>query len=132
MFSEFDNYLNLDFLVDYWYDEGLGIALTLLSKFDEADWEGLKKAWTSRRKEWQVRCAEVLDLTGHRISTEILINLLTSSDDDVVVAAADSLRSKGDFQLDVNSIERLANLSKHGSAPVKAVLANLLGQLGVK
>lgn len=132
MFAEFDDYLHLELLVDYWYDEGLGIASALLSRFDEQDWTELKKVCASRAREWQVRCAEVLDLTDHPVSTEVLIGLLASSNDDVVVAAADSLRSKRDFQLHVNSIERLTNLSRQGSAPVRAVLDSLLARFGVK
>jgi hypothetical protein len=130
MFSEFDNYLELEFLVDYWYDEGTGIASDLLSKFGEQDWKELKRQCLSRADAWKIRCAEVLDLVSHPVSTEILVELMESKEDDVVVAAADSLRSKGDIQLTADSIERLRGLSKHGSAPVKAVLNALLNQLG--
>lgn len=130
MFSEFDNYLNLEFLVDYWYDEGTGIASALLSKFGEQDWKELKDQYAARAEAWQVRCAEVLDLVSHPVSTEILIELLESKSDDVVVAAADSLRSKGDTQVSADSIDRLRSLAERGSAPIKAVLNNLLRQLG--
>lgn len=130
MFSEFDSYLKLEFLVDYWCDEGSGIASSMLSKFDEQDWMELKEQCLPRDEGWRIKCAEVLDLASHPISTEILLELLASREDDVVIAAADSLRSKSGVQLTANSVERLANLAQQGSAPVKAVLGNLLSQLG--
>lgn len=130
MFMEFDDYLKLDFLVDYWYDEGMGIASRMLCKFGEQDWTELKEKCLSRLDPWKIRCAEVLELVSHPVSMDILIELLASQDDDVVVAAADSLRSKADVRLTLDSIERLRRLSANGSAPVKAVLSKLLSQLG--
>lgn len=131
MFSEFDEYLKLEFLIDYWSDEGINIASAMLEKFMDEDWNKLKNEYQTRTNEWQIKCAEVLDMVNHPISLEILIGLLAAKNDDVVVAAADSLRSKTNLKLPMNSIERLTSLSRQGSAPVKAVLVNLLGQLGL-
>ncbi|KAF0811230.1 hypothetical protein IGB42_04304 [Andreprevotia sp. IGB-42] len=131
MYTDFDNYLGLEFLVDYWYDEGTGMASSLLSKFNEQDWIDLKEQCKLRPDEWKVRCAEVLDLVSHPASTEILIDLLESDSDEVVLAAADSLRGKDTVQLSSEVIERLWNISKQGSAPVQAVLGGLFGRLGL-
>jgi len=130
MFSEFDDYLKLEFLADHWYDEGTNIASSMLSRFGAKDWKELAEQCPSRAHEWQVRCAEVLDLVNPPVSVDILLGFLASSSDDVVVAAADSLRSKSDIQLTTESIGRLKNLSTQGAAPVKAVLANLLARFG--
>ena len=130
MFSEFDDYLSLEFLTDYWYDEGTGIASSMLSRFSEQDWKDLSQQCGLRPHSWQIRCAETLDLVNHPTSTVILIELLSSANDDVVVAAVDSLRSKKDVDLNGEPVERLRKLSAQGSAPVKAVLTNFLTRLG--
>ena len=130
MFSEFDEYLKLEFLPDYWSDEGAGIASAMLSKFSEQDWRNLVEQYYSRLHAWQIRCAEVLDSVNHPASKDILIGLLASESDDVVVAAADSLRSMGDATLTSESVERLKKLSVQGSAPVRAVLEIFLNRRG--
>ncbi|WP_396267738.1 hypothetical protein [Ideonella sp.] len=130
MFREFDDYLNLEFLADYWYDEGTGIASRMLCKFAQQDWMELKEQCLSRADPWKIRCAEVLELVSHPVSRDVLVEFLASQNDDVVVAAADSLRSKDEVHLTLDSIERLRRLSAHGSAPVKAVLSRFLSQLG--
>ncbi|GLR14012.1 hypothetical protein GCM10007907_28020 [Chitinimonas prasina] len=132
MYADFDNYLGLEFLVDYWYDEGTGVASSLLSKFNEQDWIDLKEKCKLKSDEWKVRCAEVLDLASHPASTEVLIDFLGSESDEVVLAAADSLRGKNTVQLSSEVIERLWGISEKGSPPVQVVLRDLFGRLGLK
>jgi len=66
MFSELDDYISYDFLTDCWYDEGAGIASTMIPGFDNQAWGVQTEQCISQPTTWQ----------------------------DVVVAAADSLRSK--------------------------------------
>lgn len=132
MFDDFDNYLGLEFLVDYWYDEGVVIASTLLANFDDYAWNELAEKCSLRPVNWQIRCAEVLDLVTHPVSTMVLVKFLSSENDDVVVAAADSLRSKSDAHIPVDSIEKLKNLWFNGSPPVKAALGDFLSRMDKK
>lgn len=131
LFSVLDDHLKLEFLVDYWYDEGMGIASLILFKFDEDDWAELEKSCSARSVEWRIRCAHVLDLVDHEISTKILIEFLHSDAGDLVVAAADSLRSKGMTCLPLNRIEALKRLSAESSPPVRLVIEKLLSQLSM-
>lgn len=129
-FFEFDEYLELHFLIDYWYDEGVGIAAAMLSRFDDLAWKELSGECSSKSVEWQVRCAEVLDLVVHPVAVDVLLTLLSSQNDDVVVAAADSLRSRSEVQISAECAARLNRLIDQGSPPVKAVLVNFLERLG--
>ncbi|MHA6829294.1 hypothetical protein ACQUJV_24215 [Ralstonia pseudosolanacearum] len=126
MFSDFDNYLSHDFLIDYWYDEGAGIAGVMLSKFDEQAWTQLTGSCMQRSVAWQVRCAEVLDSVRHPAATALLVNLLASDSEDIVVAAADSLRSTADVQIPPHAIEKLRRLLEASSPVVKLVLTDFL------
>lgn len=129
MFSDFENYLKLYFLTDYWYDEGIVIASDILANFNEQDWNDLKDRYNLNDHQWMIRCAEVLDSASHPVSSEILIKFLTSKDENIIVAAADSLRSKSIFQFPKDAIENLNILAKQGSEPVRAVVGNLLEKI---
>ena len=127
LFSVLDDYLKLEFLIDYWYDEGMGMASLILFKFEEDDWAELENSCSARSLEWRIRCAHILDLVDHEISTKILIEFLHSDAGDLVVAA--SLRSKGMTCLPLNRIEALKRLSAEGSPPVRLMIEKLLSQL---
>ncbi|MGN8060867.1 hypothetical protein ACTJK4_04295 [Ralstonia sp. 22111] len=124
MFSDFDDYLSHDFPMDYWSDEGIGIAGEMLFKFDKEAWVELTRSCAQRPVAWQLRCAEVLDLATHPAATGLLVELLASDNDSVVVAAADSLRSMGGVQISVHSIEKLQRLLEEGSPVTKLVLTD--------
>lgn len=131
MFSEYDDYLKLDFLADYWYDEGVNIASKILFKFEESSWNELLESCSSRTVEWKTRCAETLDLTTHPTATVVLLKLLDSAEKDVILAAADSLRDRNIVQIPSDAIEKLKELADQGSPPVTAVIKNIFAKLNV-
>ena len=57
MFDEFDKYILEfaveDFVVDYWYDEGVDIAENMLQEFSDNDWKSLLEIMPMRTVEWQ-------------------------------------------------------------------------------
>jgi hypothetical protein len=128
VFSEFDEYLSLEFLTDYWYDEGMGIASDMLAGFDFHAWLELKEACVCRPISWQVRCAEVMDSSTDSMSVEVCVKLLCSLEEDVIVAAADSLRSMSAPHVPEVALERVKALLPKASPPVKLVLGDFLAR----
>ncbi|WP_440533998.1 hypothetical protein [Variovorax sp. YR566] len=132
MFSEYDDYLKLDFLVDYWYDEGIDIASKIISRFEESAWDELLVNCSLRTSQWKIRCAETLDLTVHPTSVLVLLRLLDSSDKEVVLAAADTLRDKNVEKIPLRVVAELQAFAEKGSPPVKAIIGNILEKLDIK
>jgi hypothetical protein len=130
MFSELDNYLTIPVGSDYWSDEGIDIASAMLIKFSDQDWTELSTHCALKPVEWQVRCAEILDSVPNPISVEILVKFLRSDCDEVVVAAADSLRSIGNVEISADSLNRVTHLAESGSALIQMVLADFLKRIG--
>ena len=128
MFSELDDYLSLEFLPDYWYDVGTGVASAMLICFDNVAWDALVEQCVSRPAAWQVRCAEIMDLVPHPAAEKICVKLMSTNSDDVVVAAADSLRSIPGAHFPEGAAGRLGAISADGSPPVSAVLAEMLAR----
>ena len=93
MFQEFDEYLSSTFSVDYWSDEGIGIAEEKLADFSDGDWEQLGIASDNRGSLWLTRCAEVLGDHEESLSVQLLMKLARNSDVEVQIAALDSMNS---------------------------------------
>lgn len=92
---EFDN---------YWSDVGMTDAIALLEDFSDEDWEGLGKLVAERPSLWQVSCAETLsEVTNTERSFSLLLRLLQTGDEDVIVAALDSINALASYGLDVTS-----------------------------
>jgi hypothetical protein len=129
MFSELDDYLSLEFLPDYWYDVGIGIASAMLISFDNSSWDALIEQCVSRPAAWQIRCAEIMDLVPHPAAEKICVKLMSTDNDDVVVAAADGLRCIPGAYIPESAAGRLQAILADGSPPVRAVLAEVLARL---
>ena len=70
-FQELDTYLSQDFSEDYWADDASLYAPELVKQLTTEDWTALKSSWQNRSKQWQVRCAEILDWGEARQAVQI-------------------------------------------------------------
>jgi hypothetical protein len=135
IFQELDTYLSQDFSEDYWSDDASLYACELVKQLAMEDWNALKSSWQNRSKEWQVRCAEVLDWRGARQAVPLLLEMIQNGDDELTLTATDSLRSIGVAELELpvggDVLERLQAVAQMGSI-AKRVINELLKQLQVQ
>ena len=103
MYKSYETYLDREFSVDYWSDEGITQAALILYKFTDKDWDNLVELCKKKPDEWAVRCAETLGDTLNEKAMPILLNLLKVKNDDVRVAALDSIRSFVSGGIDVST-----------------------------
>lgn len=91
---EFDN---------YWSDVGMDNAIAHLERFSDADWAGLALLVNKRPPLWQVSCAETLsEVTNQERSFDLLLALMQVGNDDVMVAALDSINALASYGLDIS------------------------------
>lgn len=94
MFEKYSTYLDKDFSVDYWSDEGIGCATTFLEKFTDSDWVFLKDVVRHKPVPWMIRCAETLGDIGGGSSFDVLLELIAVESDEVKISALDSMNSR--------------------------------------
>jgi hypothetical protein len=130
--NEFDNYLRSAFSVDYWSDEGIGIAAEKAIQFTSNDWEQLKLITGNRDAVWLVRCAEVLGDIESVASIEILLELMKHNNIEVQISALDSMSALLD-NMDIrdSSIIELRKTLDQFSAP-SDVVQKMLDSLKTK
>jgi hypothetical protein len=142
IFQELDTYLSQDFSDDYWSDDASLYARKLVKQLTTEDWDALKSSIAlsrmngqNRSKQWQVRCAEVLDWGEARQAVPLLLEMIREEDDELTLTAADSLRSIGVAELDLpvakDVLERLQTVAQTGSI-AKRIINELLKQLQVQ
>ncbi len=134
-FQELDAYLSQDFSEDYWADDASLYARKLVKQLTTEDWNALKSSWQNRSKEWQMRCAEILDWGEALQAVPLLLEMIREEDDELTLTAADSLRSIGVAELDLpvakDVLERLQTVAQTGSI-AKRIINELLKQLQVQ
>lgn len=91
-YAEFDEYLGKEYSVDYWSDDASSYAREMVADFTPADWDALEVEWREKPSQWQVYAAQVLPWGEHRRAVPVLLQMVETPDDEVVEAAADSLR----------------------------------------
>jgi len=135
IFQELDAYLSQDFSDDYWYDDASLYACELVKQLTIEDWNALLSSWQNRSKQWQVRCAEILDWGEASQAVPLLLEMIREGDDELTLTAADSLRSIGVAELDLpvgeDVLERLQAVAQTGNI-AKRIISELLEQLQVK
>lgn len=94
MFEKYSAYLDGDFSVDYWSDEGIGYATTFLENFTDLDWVALKGIVQHKSVPWMIRCAETLGDIGGIHSFDVLLELIAVENDEVKISALDSVNSR--------------------------------------
>lgn len=96
MFDEFDKYISAfameDYSVDYWYDEGAGIAENMLDKFDNNDWKTLLRSMPERTVEWKKRLAYCMNNGSDLNQLTVLLKLADTDNDELFEIVVDSLR----------------------------------------
>ena len=114
MFIKYDQYLSSDFAVDFWSDEGISQAVSFVSNFDDKDWISLYRSIGEKSSSWLVRCAETLGDSVNKNSFDALLLLIQIEDEEVQLAAIDSINSLVSMGFDISqysaSIKPILNL----------------------
>jgi len=131
-FQELDAYLSQDFSDDYWADDASLYACDLVKQLTTDDWNVLHASWRNRSKQWQVRCAEILDWGDKPQAVPLLLEMIQVEDDELTLTAADSLSSIGVAELDLpvseDVLSRLQAVAHSGNV-AKLISNQLLAQL---
>ena len=130
-FQELDAYLSQDFSDDFWSDDASLYARDLVQQLSTEDWNAFKSSWQNRSKEWQIRCAEILDWGEALQAVPLLRQMIQVRDDELTLTAADSLRSlvggvNPNFPVSTDVLEHLQAVAQTGNiAKNKDVLEHL-------
>ena len=133
-FQKLDTYLSQEFSDDYWYDDAEFYACDLVKQLTRLDWNTLHTSWKNRSILWQVRCAEILDWGDINQAIPLLLDMIASENDELTLAAADSLRSLNLVELDFpvcvdeKVLARLQAVKETGNI-AKRIINELLKQL---
>ena len=134
MFQKLDMYLSQEFSNDYWSDDAEFYACNLVKQLTHLDWNTLHTSWKNRSILWQVRCAEILDWGDINQAIPLLLDMIASENDELTLAAADSLRSFNLVELDFpvcideKVLTRLQAVKETGNI-AKRIINKLLRQL---
>lgn len=114
--SRISELLGSDAGPDYWSDELLGYAHSLVEDLSPEDWGKVRDLWKGKDPEWQKRYVDVISCCDDAKASPILIDMLESASDEVSLHAGDSLRFNTFSAEDVRRLEdareRLAFLSR--------------------
>lgn len=93
--AAFERFISNEFSIDYWSDVAIAQAIELANALLPAEWEDLSSEWRSQSPVAQERLAQVASELSVEIPSivEMLIDMLSSSNADVVEASLDSLNS---------------------------------------
>lgn len=129
-FQELDDYLNQDYSINYWSDDAIFYAQELLQNFAPSDWDNLLNYWRYRPSQWQIYCAEILPWGDTDKAVPLLIKMIQTLEDEVVTAAADSLRDIHrniiPVHIEPDTRERLQEVAKNNPGLKAQVVDRLL------
>jgi hypothetical protein len=132
--SEFAELLDEELSPDYWADDALHYAISLLPTLSDADWLALEKSWKAHTRRWQARFAETLGDAPAEHAVPILLDMLLLDDGKTVINAVESLRDIADRQrvpsLPAPVVERLQELARKrpfDADPINALLKRTNG-----
>jgi hypothetical protein len=135
-FEELDSYLMNEFSDDYWSDDAVLHARSLIERLEPDDWVTLGVMWTRRPLGWVRRCADALSRGNPDFAAPILVAMIESDNDELVVEAADSLSS---LQMEARSpalsgsaVKRLKEVAENGTKLDKITVEQLLNKAGVQ
>lgn len=115
---------------DYWYDCGVIESAEILSKFTDCDWQYLLTNLACKSIFWKTRLVECLGGLHNDYELEIILEMINTDDIDLFIGCVDSLRSIDITNLPecklCNVINKLSELIKNASPPVKSVLENFM------
>jgi hypothetical protein len=128
-FAALDEHLATPFTLDHWEDDAIGYAQALITRLTPADWAAFDAVGAQRPVIWQARAAQVLSHGAPTYAVPLLVRMTESRDQDVVEAAADSLRAFGSpeapLAVPAALVERLDRLAAERPGPVAKVMADL-------
>lgn len=130
MFEKYSVYLDGEFSVGYWSDEGICYATTFLEEFTVSDWDSLKCIVQYKPIPWLIRCAETLGDVGGVSSFDVLLELIAMESDEVKMSALDSVNSRLSlgFALgeSAGKIRSAINAARNSAGPVASMVLNSL------
>lgn len=130
MIEKYSVYLDECFSIDYWSDEGISYATTLLEEFTDSDWVTLKRIVQHKSPSWMIRCAETLGDVGGVSSFDVLLELITVGNDEVRISALDSIHSQLSLGLTLGeSTEKIRSAIEASKASAGAVASLVLDSL---
>jgi hypothetical protein len=124
-FSQLDNILAIDGSENYWSDDLVLKSGEVLRQFTNHDWIEIRKNWANRPAKWQHRCAYILSEGDAKSVVPLLLAMIESIDDELVIAAIDSLRSIEDevpsSALSSQAMARVEEISRQNTLNKKIV-----------
>jgi len=111
MFNKLDQCLAGGYNDDLWSDEIVLRAAGMADGLDDADWAHLRSAWNDKPETWQVRLADAVFESKKPRVVALLCDMLRSPNDQVAVAAAQSLETREEVcPFDVSTRQALEGL----------------------
>jgi len=96
-FDVLDAYLAGQFADDYWNEDGLAYARSLVRTLSADGWDQLHTHWPTRPTDWQRRAAEIFSTVDPQYAAaavQFLVEMVAQArEQEVALAAADALRS---------------------------------------
>jgi len=133
MFEKFKNYLLLEFSEDYWSDEGISMAASMISQFTELDWFALFETIEHQSESWMIRCSEALGDRGDKHSLAALLKLIIFGSQNVIIAALDSINSLASQGFDISPYKHeIHNSLNRVVANADSVTRTMLASLQTK
>ncbi|WP_426322381.1 hypothetical protein [Pseudoduganella sp. R-43] len=120
---------------DYWADVGILDAIAFLEAFSDQEWIMLQDLLAERPRLWQRSCAETLsEVTNQTRSFDLLLRLMQEGDDEVTIAALDSINALACYGLDISGQatqlrDAIAKARSNAGAAVSRMLDALSLQL---
>ncbi len=125
-----DDCLSQDYSVDYWSDDVILYAHTLIGPLTSDDWDALNRIWRQKPLQWQRYLAQILPHGELRYALPLMIQMLDAADGELLVTVADGLRDLDRQQvagaLDQGHRTRLAALAKTRSTLEARTIHRLL------
>lgn len=91
-YTELDTCLNGNYGADNWADNVSEYAQELIQNFSSDDWESLENNLADKSSQWKDYLAQILPWGDAEKSIPVLTEMLSESDENIVISAADSLR----------------------------------------
>lgn len=119
---------------DYWSDVGMSDAIAFLDSFSDEDWAALELLVAKRPSLWQLACAETLsEVTNTKRSFNLLLQLMQVGDDEVTIAALDSINALASYGLDITcKATQLGSAIRQARGNAGAAVSSMLTALEAK
>lgn len=93
-YQKLDDFLSQQFSPDYWSDDAMHYATSLVRQLNNEEWNTLATTWHDKPVDWQIKLAEAVYGCEDSQVIDLLIQMLSASALPVAVAASESLEAK--------------------------------------